>query len=97
MAFEDQDIFARIIAKANLLAQRYEALLKAKEEAEAKIASMQAELNARDRELKIIRQEVEYLRTAAVISPSRDQIEDTRAIISGIVREIDRCIADLSD
>ena len=38
MAFEDQDIYARIIAKANLLAQRYEALQKLKEEADAKIA-----------------------------------------------------------
>jgi len=97
MAFEDQDIYARIIAKANLLAQRYEALQKLKEEADAKIASLQAEINARDRELKLVRQEVEYLRTAAVISPDRDQIEETRAIISGIVREIDRCIIDLSD
>ncbi len=97
MAFEDQDIYARIIAKANLLAQRYEALQKLKEEADAKIASLQAELEARDRELRLIRQEAEYLRTAAVISPDRDQIEETRAIISGIVREIDRCIADLSD
>ena len=97
MAFEDQDIYARIIAKANLLAQRYEALQKLKEEADAKIASLQAELEARDRELRLIRQEAEYLRTAAVISPDRDQIEETLAIISGIVREIDRCIADLSD
>lgn len=97
MAFEDQDIFARIVAKANLLAQRYEALQKLKEEAEAKIAALEADMAARDRELKRLRQEVEYLRTAAVISPDRSQIEETRAIISGIVREIDRCIADLSD
>lgn len=97
MAFEDQDIFARIVAKANLLAQRYEALQKLKEEADAKISALEAEVGARDREIRALRQEVEYLRTAAVISPDRDQIEETRAIISGIVREIDRCIADLSD
>ncbi|MCM1452381.1 MAG: hypothetical protein NC102_08975 [Clostridium sp.] len=97
MAFEDQDIFARIIAKANLLAQRYEALQKLKEEADEKIASLQTELSRRETELRRLRQEAEYLRTAAVISPDRDQIEETRAIISGIVREIDRCITDLSD
>lgn len=97
MAFEDLDTLGKVVAKANLLAERYEILAKSRDEAQARVAELEGRLLVAERELESLRAEAEYLRMAAVISPDRDQIEQTRAIVSGLVREIDRCITDLSD
>lgn len=97
MAFEDLDTLSRVVAKANLLAERYEILAKSRGQAQERVAELEAQLQKATAELETLRAEVEYLRMAAVIAPDRDQIEQTRAIVSGLVREIDRCITDLSD
>ncbi|MCC8113233.1 MAG: hypothetical protein LUD17_08180 [Bacteroidales bacterium] len=97
MVLDLQDTLDRIVGKARVLAERYQALLKVKQELDQKVAELERQLAQRDKELQQLRQEAEYLRTAAVLAPSRDQIEATRAAISNLVREIDRCITDLSD
>lgn len=97
MAFEDLDTLGKVVAKANVLAERYEILAKSRDEAQSRVSELEGQLHAAQRELETLRAEVEYLRMAAVISPDREQIEQTRAIVSGLVREIDRCITDLSD
>lgn len=97
MAFEDLDMFSRLVAKANLIAERYEILAESHNRAKARIEELEGELDASRKELQKLNNEVEYLRMATVILPNREQIEQTRAIISGLVREIDRCITELSD
>lgn len=97
MAFEDLDMFSRLVAKANLIAERYEILAESHNRAQARIEELEGELDASRKELQKLHNEVEYLRMATVILPNREQIEQTRAIISGLVREIDRCITELSD
>lgn len=97
MAFEDLDMFSRLVAKANLIAERYEILAESHNRAKARIEELEGELDASRKELQKLNNEVEYLRMATVILPNREHIEQTRAIISGLVREIDRCITELSD
>lgn len=97
MALDFQDRFNGIVAKANLLAQRYKILLEKKNELESIANALQAQVDDQAKELQSLRQEVEYLRMAAVLSPDREQVEATRAVISSLVRDIDRCITDLSD
>lgn len=97
MAFDYHDTYERIVAKASLLADKYAAVLKGKAEAEAMVRELQAQLQAKEKELQALRQEAEYLRMASVLAPSREQIEATRAAISSLVRDIDRCIIDLTE
>lgn len=97
MALDYHDTFERILAKANVLAEKYAVVLEKKNEAEARAKELAEELSLKEKELQRLRLEVEYLRTAAVLSPSREQVEATRAAISSLLRDIDRCIVDLSD
>lgn len=58
-------------------------------ELEGEVARLSKEIEARDRE-------IEYLKVAR-LAGSKEETERTRAVISGLVREIDKCIADLSE
>ena len=97
MAFDYHDTFERILAKANILAQKYAVVLQKKNEAEARAKDLAEQLALKEKELQRLKIEAEYLRTAAVLSPSREQIEATRTAIASLLRDIDRCIIDLSD
>ena len=44
-----------------------------------------------------LRSQVDYLKMAAIVAPEREDVERTRALLSNLVREIDKCIADLND
>ncbi len=44
-----------------------------------------------------MRQEAEHLKVVHTITPSRDDVQRTRAMISELMRDIDRCIADIGD
>ena len=48
-------------------------------------------------ELEALKLQVEYLSVSSALAPDRDTLENTRSIIADLVREVDRCIADLSD
>lgn len=97
MAFDYNNAFKRIIAKANLIEERYQKLLESRNEAQARVEELEKELQIRDKELERLRTQVEYLQLASTIAPSREQVEAARALITSLVRDIDRCITDLSD
>lgn len=97
MSLDYQDTYQRLIAKANLLAQRYENLAESKREADEKIEQLTQEASSLRKQIAQLQQECHYLRMSAVISPKREQVEETRSIIRDLVRDIDRCIADLTE
>lgn len=97
MAFDYNTVLKRIIAKAQLLEQRYFLMLKDRDDALAKAEQLQAQVDRQNKQLEQLRLQVEYLQLANTIAPSREQVEKTRALIAGLVRDIDRCITDLSD
>lgn len=97
MAFDYNTAFRRIIAKTQLLQDKYLYMQQARDEALAKVEMLQDEIAAKDKELQALRMQVEYMQIASTIAPTREQVEKTRATIAGLVRDIDRCITDLSD
>ena len=97
MASEYQETFDRIATKTGLLMQRYAAMLEANMLANRRIADLEKLLDDARKELQALRNENEYLKIASTIAPSREQIEDARAMVANLVRDIDRCITDLSD
>ena len=82
-----------IKAKARLLVERYRALKQSKAEADVKIEELTAVIRSLERQIADRDREIERLKVASVLT--RD-VEETRAFISDLVREIDKCIARLS-
>lgn len=86
----------RLSSKAALLVERYELQLKARAEAEAKVAELTARIEALERDLRQRDIEIERLRTVSVLAPDHRDVEATRSMLTGLVREIDKCINQLS-
>ena len=97
MALDYSATLASISRKAQVLVERYERLAQAKAEADALVEDLRQQVTTLRRELEQARIENEYLQIAATISPSREQVENARAMVSNLMREIDRCITDLAD
>ena len=90
-------VIADLVKKVSVLAEKYNVLLKAKKQADAKAAALEQQLMAKEREAERLKAEMQMLRTAAVIAPTRDEVERTRTMISELLKDIDRCIADLQE
>ena len=58
---------------------------------------LKADNNKLTKELQQLRQENEYLRLARTMATSAEQMEQNKARISKIVRDIDKCISQLTD
>ncbi len=85
-----------IKAKARLLVERYRALKQSKAEADVKIEELTAVIRSLERQIADRDREIERLKVASVLTPDHRDVEETRAFISDLVREIDKCIARLS-
>ncbi len=97
MAGNLQQTLERIRSKSGLLTERYRVLLKEKEAGDERIKELEATNIRQQREIEQLRQEVEYLKIATTINPDRKEVERSRAILSGLVREIDKCILELNE
>lgn len=85
----------RIVDKTRLLLIRNQALAEEVKRLKSEAADRKAELRARDSEIEKLRLELEYLKVASTVSPTADDRRHAAEMISNLVREIDRCIADL--
>lgn len=87
----------RVAAKAGLIVERYRLKAQQLEQAQTKVAELEEKLTACKKELEKLRVDNEYLRVVTNISPDRKDIEKVKSLISGLVRNIDRCILDLKE
>jgi len=85
-----------IEAKASLLVEKYARLRAAKAVSDRRNEELLRQVERQSREIADLRHQVEYLRVATSIAPSREAVEQSRAVLSELVREIDKCIADLT-
>lgn len=96
----DEDSFKsrvdRIKVKADMLTSRYRSELDQRLSAQARIAELEAEVDRQQSIIHRLELTVQELRMASVLTPDHSDVEATRAFLSGLVREIDKCIAILS-
>lgn len=97
MASEFQQVIDRVSAKMQILLDRYAIVNRRREEALARIADLEREVAALTEQNRRLQAEVEFLKVATTISPDRADVEATRAKLSRLVREIDKCITELND
>lgn len=87
----------RVRSKAEFLTERYRRLAEEKRATDKIVADLQLTVQRQQKELALLRQQIEYLTVVTTISPSRENVEKSRTILSELVREIDKCITELTD
>ncbi|MDE5724378.1 MAG: hypothetical protein K2H99_09365 [Paramuribaculum sp.] len=83
--------------KIALLLKRHEMLEEAISVAGRRISDLEQENERLQKRIDLLTQKNEYLRVVHSVSPSRSDAENTRALLAGLVRDIDKCIADLGE
>lgn len=86
----------RITAKTKVLVERYNALQRSKGETDRVIEELRRENLQKDKLIEQLKAQVDYLSVATTIVPDRAMVEQSRQKISSMIREIDRCISDLT-
>lgn len=96
MAKELQETLSRIAEKHRFLAARYQALLDQNNSLKERVAELENQVADRDSRLEKLETRSEYLEISSAIAPNFSELESTRDMVAELVREIDRCIADLN-
>jgi hypothetical protein len=97
MANELQQTLERIINKSNILVEKYHALERTNDEVYSEKEQLVKEIEQIKRDNELLRQENEYLKMARVVAPNLDEVDKARTTISTLVRDIDKCIAQLNE
>jgi chromosome segregation ATPase len=96
MAEDFQQQLERLATKSRLVVEKYNAVSNQKAQLEAEVAELKSQISADKAEIDKLRVEVEYLKVATILS-SKDDTKQVKDVISNLVREIDRCIMDLTE
>lgn len=97
MAADFQQLVKSLKEKHSELIKRYLEAADARDKALRRVADLEYTTRQQERELEQLRLQVNYLTVVSTISPSPDEIEKSKALLSGLVREIDKCITDLTE
>ncbi|MDE6301874.1 MAG: hypothetical protein K2M19_09180 [Muribaculaceae bacterium] len=97
MAVNLEQQLESVRAKSLVVSEKYQRLREAFEAQKTELTDLRAQLLAKDEELEKLRLQVEYLSIASTVSLTADDLAATRAMVADLVREIDRCLADLTD
>ena len=96
MANDLKHILERLRGKLDLLTQRYTTLLQEKQAIEERNNELITFTQKQQQEINRLQQEVEYLKVVTTLNPTHKDVEESRAFLSKLVREIDKCIAELN-
>lgn len=88
---------AGISAKAQVLVQRYNLARRQLEDSRQTVSELTEKLADSRAIISRLESEVKYLQNSAALAPAASDVQKTRLMISELVREIDKCIRDLSD
>ena len=97
MAIDLRQQLERVNAKTTLVLEKYALMQKRLEQARAEIERLNAELRSSRQSIEKLELQPEYLSVSHTVASSDAELERTKTMIEELVREIDSCIADLSD
>lgn len=97
MAGDLQKRLDSLTNKAQLLLKRYAMLEEENAAMKQKINELEATLSRQNRELTDKNRQIEQLQVMGVLAPTREDIEKSRAFLTGLVRDIDKCINELNE
>lgn len=85
----------RLKHKAEVLFSRYQMLKEQKVLADEEISQLKATLAERDRQIENLNRNLDYMKAAVGVAPSKEELEKSRALLTHLVRDINKCINDL--
>lgn len=97
MASELEQSIVRIGEKSRFLVERYKVAVAQRDDALEQNRQLTARIEACEKTIDELRRQLHYLTIASNIAPTRESLEEARAIVSELVREVDRCIADIAE
>lgn len=95
MAEHVQDIADGIRSKVKVIIDRQNMLTQQVATERAKVESLHKTVDALQKEVSRLKADNEYLTVMRAVAVTPQQAEQSRALLAGLVREIDRCIAEL--
>ena len=97
MVSELQTTLRRLQAKSDVLLEKYHALKLEKEAVEQENDQLRSRLAQLDKEIEKLRLDYEYLQMARMITPTRESVDQSRAILAKLVQDVDKCISQLME
>ena len=97
MVSELQTTLRRLQAKSDVLLEKYHALKLEKEAVEQENDQLRSRLAQLDKEIEKLRLDYEYLQRARMITPTRESVVQSRAILAKLVQDVDKCISQLME
>ena len=97
MVSELQTTLRRLQAKSDVLLEKYHALKLKKEAVEQENDQLRSRLAQLDKEIEKLRLDYEYLQMARMITPTRESVVQSRAILAKLVQDVDKCISQLME
>ncbi len=95
MTAKVRDLAASLTAKINLIVERQqlteETLAQTRSERDV-LAKRVAQLEA---EVKALKNDLHFASMSSTLAQSPQHVADTRSLLAGLIRDIDRCIADI--
>ena len=97
MVSELQTTLRRLQAKSDVLLEKYHALKLEKEAVEQENDQLRSRLAQLDKEIEKLRLDYESLQMARMITPTRESVVQSRAILAKLVQDVDKCISQLME
>lgn len=97
MAADLMQIVQRLKDKHGELSRRYQEAIGQRDNALKRVADLEYTVRQQERDIERLSQQVEFLTVVSTAMPDRDDVEKSRAVLSSLVREIDKCITDLTE
>ncbi|MDE6160106.1 MAG: hypothetical protein K2F77_00450 [Muribaculaceae bacterium] len=97
MASDLRNQLERVTAKTTLVMQKYALMKQRLAEARAEIEQLREQSRRQKAEIEALGLKIEYLTVSHTVAPGASELQSAQAMIDELVRDIDRCIAELND
>ncbi len=97
MAIDLRQQLERVNAKTTLVLEKYALMQERLEQARAEIESLRQQLLQQQRKVEELELQRQYLMLSHTVAPGADDTRRALDMIDGLVRDIDRCIADIAE
>lgn len=97
MADELQSRLRSLQSKAKLLTERYRTLLRQKQLQDNEMLQLQHTVKRQQERISLLEQQLEHMRVITPLTVDGADMEQSRAVLTQLVRDIDKCIAELTD
>ncbi|MDE7024515.1 MAG: hypothetical protein K2O88_01375 [Paramuribaculum sp.] len=84
-------------SKAKLLTERYRLLLHQKQLQDSELQQLQHTVKQQQKQIALLEQQLEQMRVVTPLTVKGADLERSRAVLTHLVRDIDKCIAELTD